>query len=294
MLSIGIVGLPNVGKSTLFNALVKGHLARVADYPFTTIEPNVGMVNVPDQRLVQIADRQKIRKVIPATIKFIDIAGLVKNAHKGEGLGNQFLSHIREVDAVIHIIDGFSKNSDPEEAKEIINIELELAEIKKPTLYVLNVKEEDLSKHPSKKDTLIISAKMEEELTDLSDNEAKQYLESYGLAESGLVRLIQESYKLLNLITFYTLIPHQQVQAWPILADTKTPQAAGKVHTDMERGFIAADVISYTELIAYGNWQIAKDKGKIRTEGKDYTIQDGDIVHFKFNAWTLAKKWTLC
>ena len=282
-LSIGIVGFPNAGKSTLFNALVRGHQAKVADYPFTTIEPNVGMVNVPDQRLEQIADQLKLKKVIPATIKFIDIAGLVKNAHKGEGLGNQFLSHIREVEAIIHIIDSFSKNSDPEEAKEIINIELELAEIKKPTLYVLNVKEEDLSKLPSQKGTIIISAKMEEELTDLPDNEAKQYLQSFGLAQSGLVRLIQSSYKLLNLITFYTLIPHQQVQAWPILAGTYAPQAAGKVHTDMERGFIAAEVCHYPDFIAAGGWQESKENGRLRSEGKDYTIQDGDIVHFKFN-----------
>lgn len=311
-LSIGIVGLPNAGKSTLFNALVKGHLARVADYPFTTIEPNIGMVEVPDERLVKLGVNLNIKKVIPATIKFIDIAGLVKNAHKGEGLGNQFLGHIREVDAIIHVLDGFSKNNDPNNAKEIINIELELADIKKPTLYVLNVKEENINKAegslersggvPNAKhavrdragvgprerkatrgDMIVLSAKMEEELTDLSDNEAKQYLESYGLAQSGLVRLIQESYKLLNLITFYTLIPYKQIQAWPILCDAKAPQAAGKVHTDMERGFIAADVCHYIDLIDSGDWQEAREKGKLRTEGKDYIVQDGDIVHFKFN-----------
>jgi hypothetical protein len=281
-LSIGIVGLPNVGKSTLFNALVKGHQAKVADYPFTTIEPNVGMVEVPDERLDKIAQVLKLPKKIPATIKFIDIAGLVKNAHKGEGLGNQFLSHIREVDAIIHVLDGFSKDSNPDEAKEIVNIELELADIKKPTLYILNVKEADVSKkHAS--DTINISAKMEEELTDLSNNEAKQYLETYGLAQSGLIRLINESYNLLSLITFYTLIPHQQVQAWPILKDSKAPQAAGKVHTDMERGFIAADVCHYIDLIDAGSWQEAQHKGKLRTEGKEYIIQDGDVVLFKFN-----------
>ena len=289
-LSIGIVGLPNAGKSTLFNALVKGHQAKVADYPFTTIEPNVGMVEVPDERLDKIAAILKLDKKIPATIKFIDIAGLVKNAHKGEGLGNQFLGHIREVDAIIHVLDGFSKDSDHENAKEIVNIELELADIKKPTLYVLNVKEEYINKSQisnlksqNNGNTINISAKMEEELTDLSDNETKQYLESYGLAQSGLVRLIQESYKLLNLITFYTLIPQKQIQAWPILADTKAPQAAGKVHTDMEHGFIAADVCGYTDLIDSGGWQEAREKGKLRTEGKDYSISDGDIVHFKFN-----------
>ncbi len=281
-LSIGIVGLPNVGKSTLFNALVKGHQAKVADYPFTTIEPNVGMVEVPDERLDKIAAILKLPKKIPATIKFIDIAGLVKNAHEGEGLGNQFLGHIREVDAIIHVLDGFSKDSDPENAKEIINIELELADIKKPTLYVLNVREEDLNKK-HQPDTINIPAKMEEELTDLSDNEAKQYLESFGLAQSGLIRLIQESYKLLNLITFYTLIPSKQIQAWPILHDTKAAQAAGQVHTDMERGFIAADVCHYIDLIDAGGWQEAREKGKLRNEGKEYIVEDGDIVHFKFN-----------
>jgi len=318
-LSIGIVGLPNAGKSTLFNALVRGHQAKVADYPFTTIEPNVGMVEVPDERLNQIADlianpkseilnpkqiqnsKSEIRNIkkIPATIKFIDIAGLVKNAHQGEGLGNQFLGHIREVDAIIHVLDGFSGQVDPEEAKEIVKMELELAGIKKPMLIVQNITEKDILnkskiQNPQseiQENTIYLSAKMEEELTDLADNEAKQYLESFGLGQSGLVRLIQESYKLLNLITFYTLklttgnqqLTTQQVQAWPILKGTKAPQAAGKIHTDMERGFIAADVCHYLELIAAGGWQEAKEKGKLRTEGKDYLIQDGDIIHFKFN-----------
>ncbi len=282
-MKIGIVGLPNVGKSTLFNALVKGHQAKVANYPFTTIEPNVGMVEVPDKRLDKIAAILKLPKKIPTTIKFIDIAGLVKNAHQGEGLGNQFLSHIREVDAIIHVLDGFSKDSDSENAKEIINIELELAEIKKPMLYVLNVKEENLNKSQDLENTIIISAKMEEELTDLSGNEAKQYLESFGLGQSGLVRLIKESYKLLNLITFYTLIPHKQIQAWPILSGTKAPQAAGKVHTDMQRGFIAADVCHYIDLIDATGWQEAREKGLIKTQGKDYVLQENDVVLFKFN-----------
>lgn len=281
-LSIGIVGLPNAGKSTLFNALVKGHQAKVADYPFTTIEPNVGIVEVPDERLDKIAAILKLDKQIPATIKFIDIAGLVKNAHQGEGLGNQFLSHIREVDAIIHVLDGFSKDANPDEAKEIVNIELELADIKKPTLYVLNVAEKKLHE-PLEKDTIYISAKMEEELTDLSDNEAKQYLASYGLAQSGLVRLIKESYQLLKLITFYTLIIDKQIQAWPILKGTKAPQAASRVHTDMERGFIAAEITSYIDLMDCKGWQECKEKGKLRTEGKDYIIEDGDIIHFKFN-----------
>lgn len=296
-LSIGIVGLPNAGKSTLFNALVKGHQAKVADYPFTTIEPNVGIVEVPDERLDKIAAILKLPKKIPATIKFIDIAGLVKNAHKGEGLGNQFLGHIREVDTIVHVLDGFSKDSSPDEAKEIVNLELELADIKKPTLYVLNVAEKKLHE-PLEKDTIYISAKIEEELTDLSDKDALDYLKTYGLAQSGLVRLIQESYKLLNLITFYTLIPRKQVQAWSTLNGTTAPQAAGKVHTDMERGFIAADIVHYTDFISSGgsdasvgaptskdrrSWQEAREKGKLRTEGKDYIIKDGDIMHFKFN-----------
>jgi small GTP-binding protein len=283
-LSIGIVGLPNAGKSTLFNALVKGHQAKVADYPFTTIEPNVGMVEVPDERLDKIAEVLKLSKKIPTTIKFIDIAGLVKNAHKGEGLGNQFLSHIREVDAIVHVLDGFSKDSNPKESRENVNIELELAEIKKPTLYVLNVKEGELrNAQRGSSDTIIISAKLEEELTDFSDNEAKQYLQSLGLAESGLIRLINKSYNLLNLITFYTLIFNKQVQTWSIIDGSTAPQAAGKVHTDMERGFIAADVCHYRDLIDAGGWQNAQHKGKVRTEGKDYFIQDGDIIHFRFN-----------
>lgn len=284
-LSIGIVGLPNAGKSTLFNALVKGHQAKVADYPFTTIEPNVGIVEIPDERLDKIAEVLKLPKKIPAMIKFIDIAGLVKNAHKGEGLGNQFLSHIREVDAIVHVIDGFSKDSNPEDAKETIQIELELAEIKKLVIYVMNVKEGDktIRGQGDRDNTLYISAKMEEELIDLPENEAKEYLKSYGLQESGLDRLIKESYQLLNLITFYTLIPDKQVQAWSILKGSIAPQAAGKVHTDMERGFIAADVVHYADLISSGGWHESREKGKLRNEGKEYTIQDGDIVHFKFN-----------
>ncbi|OGD57177.1 hypothetical protein A2V71_02030 [Candidatus Berkelbacteria bacterium RBG_13_40_8] len=289
-LKIGIVGLPNVGKSTLFNALVRGHQAKVADYPFTTIEPNVGIVEVPDERLAKLGVNLKLQKVIPATIEFIDIAGLVKNAHKGEGLGNQFLSHIRECDAIVHVLDGFSNKSNPDEDKETINIELELAGIKKPTLYVMNIKEDNLDKQVNRasQDTIYISAKMEEELIDLPENEQKEFLKSYNLSESGLNRLIKESYKLLGLITFYTLKDPStssgrgRVQAWPILKDTTAPQAAAKVHTDMEKGFIAADVCHYIDLIDSGGWHETRENGKLRTEGKDYQISDGDIVHFKF------------
>jgi len=318
MLSIGIVGLPNVGKSTLFNALVKGHQAQVADYPFTTIEPNVGMVEVPDARLTKIAEILKLPKKIPATIKFIDIAGLVKNAHKGEGLGNQFLSHIREVDVIIHVLDGFSGKSDPEDAKETINIELGLADIKKPTIYVLNVKESDLKKtkrmfldegrgdapneaavgakrnrmarepeseerpEAERKNTIILSAKMEEELIDLPENEQKEYLNSYNLKESGLNRLIEKSYQLLNLISFYTLIPEKQIQAWPISAGTSAQKAAGLIHSDFEKGFIKAEVIKYDDLTSAGSLSRAKDMGKVNIQGKDYIVKDSDLIQFKF------------
>jgi len=283
-LSIGIVGLPNVGKSTLFNALVRAHQAAVADYPFTTIEPNVGIVEVPDERLQLIASSLQLKKVIPATIKFIDIAGLVKNAHQGEGLGNQFLGHIREVDAIIHILDGFSDKANAEEDKEIVKTELELAEIKKPTIYVLNIGENKLKEQNSSfKDTIYISAKFESELIDLPEKEQKEFLTSYNLKESCLNRLIKESYRLLNLITFYTLISQKQIQAWSILRGTDAPQAAGKVHTDFESGFIAAEVCHYDDLIKSGGWHEAKRKGLIRTEGKNYIVQDGDVVLFKFN-----------
>lgn len=310
-LSIGIVGLPNAGKSTLFNALVKAHQAKVADYPFTTIEPNVGIVEVPDERLDKIAETLQLPaspaggpKKIPATLQFIDIAGLVKNAHQGEGLGNQFLSHIREVDAIIHILDGFSKASDSTEAREIVKTELELAEIKKPTIYVLNVAEKDLQNKKEMLDTILICAKTEAELVDLDEKEAKEYLSSFNLSESCLNRLIKESYQLLNLITFYTLKnpstiqqvhgrPEQsrgttrsgqgQIQAWSILKGTTAPEAAGKVHTDFQRGFIAAEMVKADDLISSGGWHQAREKGKLRTEGKEYVISDGDVMLFKFN-----------
>lgn len=297
-LSIGIVGLPNAGKSTLFNALLRQYQAKVADYPFTTIEPNVGIVEVPDERLDKIAAVLKLPKKIPATLKFIDIAGLVKNAHQGEGLGNQFLSHIREVDAIIHIIDAFSKDSQPEEAKEIIKTELELAEIHKPTIYVENIAEKDIlanfkdenlprrqaGLNYQKNENLIkIGAKIEMDLIELTEKEQKEYLATLGLKESGLVRLIKASYKLLNLISFYTLIPEKQVQAWPILKGTPSPKAAAKIHTDMEQGFIVAEVLKFDDLISTGGWSEAQQKGRLRTEGKDYLVQESDIIHFRFN-----------
>ena len=202
-------------------------------------------------------------------------------------MGNQFLSHIREVDAIIHVIDGFSKEANPEEDIEIINIELELASIKKPTLNIINIKEEDIDKKTDRlkdeESTIVISAKLEEELIDLPLQEAQEYLKSLGMKEFGLNYLIKESYKLLNLITFYTLIPKKQIQAWPILKNTKAPEAASIVHTDMEKGFIAAEVCHFDDLIKEECWQEVHKKGKIRTEGKDYSVQGGDIILFRFN-----------
>lgn len=262
-LSVGIVGLPNSGKSTLFNALLKRQVADVAAYPFTTIEPNVGIVEVPDERLKKLAEMIKPEKVTPAAVQFIDIAGLVKNAHEGEGLGNQFLAKIRECDALIHIIRGFKDESvshyygsiDPKRDKEIVDIELELGGIKKPTLYVLNqdavVPEEDF---------LSINAKMGE----------------------GVANLINEAYRLLGLITFYTIKGGKEVRAWSIVKGSTAFDAAGKVHTDMAQGFIKAEVAALADLMAMEGWQPAKAKGKVRLEGRDYQIQDGDVVEFKF------------
>jgi hypothetical protein len=355
-LKIGIVGLPNAGKSTLFNALVGAHqakadpsrlgvraegdlarlgFAKTANYPFTTIEPNVGIVVVPDNRLLHIANclsenhpvtqspnhptiqssnhpiipaqpaggqSSALVKVLPATIEFVDIAGLLKDAHKGEGLGNEFLSHIRSVDAILLLLRHFeSKNVphsqpkiDPYDDLQILETELELADvnkalsltdeqklIEKPRLVVVNVAERDLAKSFDFAD-LVICAKTEEELLDLAPEERKDYLKELGLKKPVLDQLIQKAYKLLNLITFYTLKP-DQVQAWPIPKNTLAPVAAGKVHTDMEKGFIKAEVVLYEDFVKAGNWQKVKDDGKLRTEGKDYIIGDGDVVHFLFN-----------
>lgn len=290
-LQIGIVGLPNSGKSTLFNALIKGHQAKVASHSFTTIDPNVGIVEVPDERLNKIAQKLNLPKKIPATIEFIDIAGLVKNAHLGEGLGNQFLGHIREVDAIIHILREFEdlniahvqNKIDPQDDKEIVNLELELAAISKPVLYIYNVSEKNLGQPKElKKNELCLSAKLESELIDLSPAEQQEYLKTFDQKKSALETLIQKSYQLLGLLTFYTLNP-DQIQAWAIEKDTFAPKAASKVHTDMAKGFIAAEVINWKELLEYNSWQEAKRAGKIRTEGKNYWIQDGDVVLFRFS-----------
>lgn len=344
-LSVGIVGLPNVGKSTLFNALLRKSVAQSANFPFTTIEPNVGVVAVPDERLAKLAAVVKTEEIVPATVKFVDIAGLVKGASQGEGLGNKFLSHIREVDAIVHLVRDFSDpnvvrvGEKPAKDREIVNTELILADLEtvekmlseaekllkaggdatarskvaglaklkdalesgklagevnlddlekqaigplplltvKPQLYVLNSDEKDLSK-----DGLRISAKLEEELAALSEEEAKEYLSQLGVADSGLSKLIKEAYRILGLVSFFTA-GEQEVRAWTIKSGTKAPQAAGEIHTDFERGFIKAEVIQWDKLVEAGGWAGAKEKGWVRLEGKDYEFQDGDTAVFRFN-----------
>jgi len=289
-LSVGIVGLPNSGKSTLFNALLKRQIAKVAEYPYTTIEPNVGAVEVPDERLDKITSIANINKKVPASVKFIDIAGLIKNAHKGEGLGNQFLGHIREADAVVHILRAFQNEKvshvnnkiDPIKDVEDINFELEMAGIKKPTIYVLNVSESDLKQDfnlPFKH--VKVSAKLEAELSDLSGSEQKDFLRELDIEKSGLDQVILESYKLLDLITFFTIAGGKQAQAWPIKNGANIIDAANLVHTDFAKKFIKAEVIPVNELLVHGSWHNAKEKGKVRLEGRDYIVKDGDVVELK-------------
>ncbi len=359
-LSVGIVGLPNVGKSTLFNALMKKRVALAANYPFATVEPNVGVVLVPDKRLNQLAelvkDEEKMVEnppIVPAAVEFVDIAGLVKGASQGAGLGNQFLSHIREVDAIIHVIRDFTDSNiiregslNPSEDKMTIETELALADLQtlekiilaqeknvrtvkdlleekklqilnsirlnleqgkilghyeigderlrmwfgtlplltiKPIVNAYNVSEEDIAyKEDELKEnvnSLVISAKLEEELSDYSDKERKEYLESLGIEETGLERLVRKSYQTLGLISFLTA-GKKEVRAWTIKKGTKAPQAAGVIHTDFEKGFIRAQVISYDKLIEAGSFKLARDKGWIRTEGKEYVMLDGDVVEF--------------
>ena len=309
-LSCGIVGLPNVGKSTLFNAFLKRQIAQVGEYPYTTIEPNVGVVEVPDERLTLIADRLTLPKIVPAAIKFIDIAGLIRGAHKGEGLGNQFLAHIREVDAIIHVVRAFENQQvehvhgkiDPEEEVETVSEELKLGGIDKPTIYVINVSEKDLTSTSSIRISEVISkqyratailfcAKLEAELSDLSEKDQQDYLKELGVDQSGLDQVIKESYKLLDLITFFTIVggklaPNRdgsrQVQSWPIKSGSKIIEAAGIVHTDFAKGFIVAETIPWQELTEVASWQNAKDKGLIKTVGRDEKVSDGMVVEFKF------------
>ena len=357
-LKVGIVGLPNVWKSTLFNALTK-QAAAARNVPFTTIEPNVGVVPVPDERLEVLSKISQSKKIVPTTIEFVDIAGLIKNAHSGEGLGNKFLSHIREVDAIIQVVRFFD-NSDiihvegsvnPLNDAEIINTELALADLetveqlihktdklargndkeaklrlpilnsiketlekglpardvalteeqeklvddvvlltRKPMMYLANVSEDqiatadEITAEFTQKfgKPLAISVQIEQELIELSDEERLSFLAEYGLSDTGLARLIKESYALLNLITYLTT-GEQETRAWTVTKGSSAPVAAGKIHSDMERGFIRAETVSYADLVSAGSYSVAREQGKVRDEGKSYIVQDGDIFLFKFS-----------
>ena len=365
-MKLGIVGLPNVGKSTLFNSLTKAG-AESANYPFCTIDPNVGVVTVPDERLNVLGEMYHTKKIIPAAIEFVDIAGLVKGASKGEGLGNQFLANIREVDAIVHVVRCFENSNivhvdgsiNPLRDIETINLELIFSDLEilerriskvskvarndksaakelgllnkvkahledgklaktfeevddeeeqawlesynlltyKPVIYAANVSEDDLADDAAnnegvqavreyakgeQNEVFVVCAEIEAEISELDDDEKKMFLEDLGLKESGLEKLIKASYKLLGLISYLTA-GEPEVRAWTITEGTKAPQAAGKIHSDFERGFIRAEVVSYDDLIACGSHTAAKEKGLIRLEGKDYVVKDGDIMLFRFN-----------
>jgi len=299
MLKVGIVGLPNSGKSTLFNALLQRQIAEVAEYPFTTIKPNVGVVQVPDPRLQAVSKATAIEKVVPAAVEFIDIAGLVKGAHTGEGLGNQFLGHIREVDAILHLVRGFHNpkvpgNLNPSEDIQIVNEELKYAEIAKPTIYILNIDEAKINASEAEvmvseirkltnQPAIYISAKLESELQELSAEEQTAYLKELGIHQPSLEKIIKESFCLLDLITFFTVAHATQVQAWPLRNGETALSASGLVHTDMQKGFIKALAIDWKKLVAAGSWKVALEKGWIRLEGRDYEVSDGDAIEFKFN-----------
>lgn len=293
-LSVGIVGLPNAGKSTLFNALAARRLAKTAPRPFTTIEAHQAVVAVPDEELQRLADLIQPEKTVPATVTFIDIAGLVKGASEGEGLGNQFLAKIRETDAIIHLVREFTNPEvvhpagkiDPKEDLAIVNLELELGGIVgKPILVVHNVDEKDLKQEGKE---IFICAKLEEELIDLSPEERKQYL-----PESGLEKLIRKAYNLLGLITFYTIKGGREVHAWSLKKGQTALEAAAEVHTDFAKNFIKAEVINVDQLLAAagpagkaafgagGGWREVREKGLVRLEGKDYVVQDKDVIEFK-------------
>ncbi len=274
-LSVGIVGLPNVGKSTLFNALLKKQAAYVANYPFATIEPNIGIVPVPDPRLAILAGVVKTEKIVPATVKFVDIAGLVKGASEGEGLGNKFLAHIREVDAILYLLRDFSDENvirsgsvTPKEDYEILKLELELANIiNKPEIVVYNTDEDRLGG-----EGLRICAKLESEFGD--------EIKDLGIEETGLEKVIQAAFDILGLQTFLTA-GEIEARAWTIKAGTKAPQAAGVIHTDFEKNFIKADVVNWEQFVADGGWARARGLGHVRLEGRDYVMQEGDVVEFK-------------
>ena len=364
-MKLGIVGLPNVGKSTLFNSLTKAG-AESANYPFCTIDPNVGVVPVPDERLDVLTKMHESKKTVPAVIEFVDIAGLVKGASKGEGLGNQFLSNIREVDAIVHVVRCFEDTNivhvdgsiDPLRDIETINLELIFSDVEildrriaktarganndkklakevemmkrlkdfleeghlaknfelldeeeeewfkeynlltaKPVIYAANVSEDDLADDgesnahvqavrkyaaEQKSEVFVICAEIEEEISELDDDEKKMFLEDLGLKESGIEKLVRASYRLLGLMSFLTS-GEDETRAWTIKIGTKAPQAAGKIHTDFERGFIKAEVVNYQDLLDCGSYAGAREKGLVRMEGKEYIVQDGDVILFRFN-----------
>lgn len=297
-LQVGIVGLPNAGKSTLFNALASRRLAETAPRPFTTINPHEAVVSVPDENLEKLSQLVIPEKTVPATVTFVDIAGLVRDAHRGEGLGNQFLAKIREVDVLVHVVRAFNDPGvahiydkiDSRQDIEIVNLELKLGGIeKKPTIYVFNVNEKDLANPASvhyypeieKEEVVVVSAKLEEELIDLEESERQEFLRELGIRQSGLEKLIKKTYQLLGLISFYTIKGGAEVHAWSIKKGSNVLSAAAKVHTDFSKNFIKAEVIEVSELLKTGGWQQAKEKGKIRLEGKDYIVQEKDVIEFK-------------
>jgi len=284
-LAVGIVGLPNAGKSTLFNALASRRLAETAPRPFTTIDPHEVVVAVPDEKLKKLSWLIKPEKTVSATVAFIDIAGLVKGASHGEGLGNQFLGKIREADAIVHVVREFTAPEvvhlvgkiDPKEDLEIVNLELELGGVVgKPMLVVYNVDEKDIGK---KGEDLYICAKLEEELIDLVPEERRRYL-----PESGLEKLIKKAYQLLGLITFYTIKGGKEVHARSLKSGRTALDAAAEVHTDFAKNFIKAEVINVNELLSAGGWKEAKERGKVKLEGRDYIMKDGDVVEFKIGS----------
>jgi small GTP-binding protein len=290
-LSVGIVGLPNVGKSTLFNALASRRLAETAPRPFTTIEPHEVVVPVPDEKLKKLSELIKPETTIPATVTFTDIAGLVKEAHKGEGLGNQFLAKIREVDAIVHVVRVFEDETvthvqgkiEPKEDIEIVNLELELGGITgKPVIYVFNCGEGELGSfqlggYPG----INISAKLEEEIIDFSPEERKEYLGQLGIEASGLERLIKKAYEILDLVTFYTIKGGKELHAWSLKKGANALEAAAQLHTDFAKNFIKAESINVDELLKLGGWKEAREAGKLRLEGKEYLVNDGEVVEFK-------------